>query len=130
MPSFVERYHQTAIDVKEAIVLAGEDGLSLSEIAAESQAYAGGPYAEKTLWRWRRCWEQRRIAQEARVWATLFHEGMDEALPRERRSAWKALWAAWRQLERPGRLLSVFLRMERSFQVTVGPLHPTKAGYD
>lgn len=84
--------------MKEAIVIASEEGESLSKLSEASSTFAGGGFAEKTLRRWRKDWLQRREAHEYALWAMLFQRGMDESLPRERQSPWKALQTAWKAL--------------------------------
>ena len=118
LPAFVESHHQTAAEVKEEMIRAGTEGRSLTELAAGSDAYAGGGYAEKTLWRWQRCWERRRERHQQQLWDIIFHHGLDAPLPRERRSVWKALFSVWEALARPERLFHALLRLERSWAVT------------
>lgn len=123
LPEFVEPHHQSAVDVKEEVVRAGAEGCSLSEISAESAAYARGAYAEKTLWSWQQCWLRRRKKHENQLWHTLFHHGFDVSLPHERRSAWKALFAAWSV---PERLLTALLRLD--LPPPWKPLRPPHSG--
>lgn len=129
LPAFVEPHHQSAVDVKEEIVRAGAEGRSLTEVAVHSDAFAGGRYSEKTLWRWQQCWKHRRKKHEQRLWSAILHHGMDVSLPRERRSGWKALFAAWSALARPEPLFSSFLRLDRLPALTAPGLRPTKAGH-
>jgi hypothetical protein len=51
LPSFVGCYERVSFDVKERVVREHAEGASLAEIAA-NLAVAGGPYSEKTIWRW------------------------------------------------------------------------------
>lgn len=119
-PDFVEAHHQTAVDVKEEVVRLSSEGHSLSEIAEQSKNGAGGGYAEKTLWRWRRCWEQRRRRHEQQLWTSLVHQGLDGPLPRERKSPWRALFASWPQPpHRPPSLFTALLRLDRSQTLSV-----------
>lgn len=67
LPQFVEVHHTTTVDVKEEVVRATAEGIRLSAVAERSSDYAGGYYAEKTLRRWRQCWEARRQRQEMRL---------------------------------------------------------------
>jgi hypothetical protein len=114
LPHFVEAHHTTAVDVKEDVIRAASEGDSLSTVAKRSSDYAGGCYAEKTLRRWRQCWEARRQRQAMRLWGDLLHQGWDEALPRERKSAWRALFAVWHKGSRGESLLAALLRLDRS----------------
>lgn len=113
LPHFVEPHHQSAVDVKEAVVRSGEEGRSLTVLASDSASFAGGPYAEKTLWRWQRCWKRRLNRHEEQIWRTILHCGLEVPLPSERRSSWKALWAGWFFLSRPDRLFHELLRLDR-----------------
>jgi hypothetical protein len=121
IPSFVQPHHQTGVEVKEAIIVANEEGVSLSKLADRSLLYAGGVYAEKTLCRWRKDWNERRNAHEEHLWEMLFRGGMDAPLPRERHGPWKALREAWRQATRPGSLFSALLRLGLSAKMTARP---------
>lgn len=118
LPSFVEPYHQTGVDVKEAIVVAHEEGDSLARLAEASSTYAGGGYTEKTLRRWRKAWALRREAHEQKLLSMLIQRGLDGPLPRERYSRWRALKAAWQLATRPGSLFAVLLRLDRSTNMT------------
>ena len=104
--------------MKEAIIVANEEGISLAKLADRSLLYAGGVYSEKTLGRWRKDWSERRNAREQQLWEMLFRSGMDTSLPRERRGPWKALREAWRQAARPGSLFSALLRLGLSAKMT------------
>jgi len=113
-PGFVEPHHQAAVDVKEEVVRRSSEGQSLAGIAGQSLSVAGGRYAEKTLWRWLQAWEKRRERQEQRLWASLLRQGLDEPLPRERKSAWRALFAAWPMADSGESLFAALLRLDRS----------------
>jgi len=113
-PDFVESHHQTAVDVKEEMIRQRCENRSLTEIAEETLSATGGSYAEKTLWRWLRTWENRLARQEARLWSRLLRRGLDEPLPRERKSVWDALFAIWPQAASGESLLATLLRLDRS----------------
>lgn len=117
-PDFVEPHHQTAVDVKEEVIRQSGEGRSLAEIASNPLSATGGHYAEKTLWRWLRAWENRRARQEARLWSLLLFRGLDEPLPRERNSGWAALFAVWPQAAGGEPLLAALLRLDRSSTLT------------
>lgn len=112
-PDFVEPHHQTAVDVKEEVIRQSCEGRSLAEIASRPPSMTGGHYGEKTLWRWLRTWENRRARQEARLWSLLLFRGLDEPLPRERKSAWAALLVVWSQAFGDESLLAELLRLDR-----------------
>lgn len=113
-PDFVEPHHQTAVDVKEEVIRQSCEERSLTAIARGPLSAAGGHYSEKTLWRWLQTWENRRARQEARLWSLLLFRGLDEPLPRERKSAWAALFAIWPQATGGESLLAALLRLDRS----------------
>lgn len=117
-PDFVEPHHQTAVDVKEEVIRQSCEQRCLAEIAEEPLSATGGSYAEKTLWRWLRTWENRRARQEAGLWSLLLCRGLDEPLPRERKSAWAALFAIWPQAADGESLLATLLRLDRSTRLT------------
>jgi hypothetical protein len=117
-PDFVEPHHQTAVDVKEEVIRQSCEHRSLAEIAQESLSAAGGQYAEKTLWRWLRTWENRLAQQEAGLWSLLLCRGLDEPLSRERKSAWAALFTIWPQAAGGESLLAALLRLDCSTRLT------------
>jgi hypothetical protein len=51
LPSFVGSHEQVSWDVKEQVIREHSEGVSLAKTAANLDA-AGGPYSEKTIWRW------------------------------------------------------------------------------
>lgn len=118
IPLFVESHHQSAVDVKEAVIRSGEEGSSLAAIASESATFSGGQYAEKTIWRWQQCWRRRRDRIHEQIWRVILHNGIDFPLPRERCSVWRALWMAWSRLSRPDNLFHEILRLDRLRSVT------------
>ena len=119
VPDFVETHHQSAIDVKEEVVLAAAaEGRSLAEIAEQSSVYAGGSYSEMSLWRWLKRWSKRKNSHEQQLWSTILHRGLHTPLPRERVSGWRALFVAWSSLKQPDRLFHLLLRLDRSFTMT------------
>jgi hypothetical protein len=119
LPAFAQPHHQAGAEVKEAIMVASEEGTSLSKLAETSRTFAGGGYTEKTLRRWRKDWLKRREAHEPALWAMMIQSGMDAALPRERQSAWKALQAAWQQAFHPDSLFTGLLRLGRLSRMAV-----------
>ena len=51
LPSFVGCHEQVSWDVKEQVIRERSESVSLAKVAASLDA-AGGPYSEKTIWRW------------------------------------------------------------------------------
>jgi len=51
LPSFTGCHEQVSWDVKEQVIRERSEGVSLIGVAANLDA-AGGPYSEKTIWRW------------------------------------------------------------------------------
>lgn len=114
VPSFVESYHQSGVDVKETVIQQVTDGCSIAEAAESSSDLAGGHYAEKTLWRWRKRWQERLDRHEVQLWRHLIHQGMERPLPRERHSRWRALRVAWTRSRSDKTLFQALLRLDRS----------------
>lgn len=129
LPRFVEACHQSSVEVKEAVLQGITEGRSLTEIAEDSKGFAGGHYAEKTLWRWLKRWGQRLKAHEEQLWSNMIRGGMDEPLPCERHSRWRALRAAWSSLHRPESLFHALLRLDRSSVLSWVRHNPTEAGH-
>lgn len=128
LPGFVETYHQSAVEVKETVTERVAEGRSLTEIAEESKDFAGGHYAEKTLWRWLKRWQERLYTHEEQLWSNIIR-GMDEPLPRERTSRWRALLKAWSTLRRSDSLFHALLHLERSSVLSSIGQNPTEAGH-
>lgn len=114
LPDFVETHHQTAVDIKEEVILQSCEQRSLTEIAEEPLSATGGSYTEKKLWRWLRRWEKRRIRQEAQLRSLLLCQGQAEPLPRVQKSVWIELFAIWPHIAGEESLLAALLRLERS----------------
>lgn len=129
LPDFVEPYHQAAVEVKGGVVQDAEHGQSIPHIAEQSSHFAGGPYTEKTLRRWLRTWRQRFLRHQDRLWALLLHTGLDMELPREHTSDILALSSAWNSGLNRMCLFSALLRLDRSTNMAVNPIHPTEAGH-
>lgn len=130
IPSFVERHHQVAVEIKEELILRREEGESIAEIASKSNVYPGGPYSEKTLWRWTVRWNERLKIHEGQVWSYLLQRCPMPSLPRERTSLWQALFVSWRrfkQMDEPSvGLLQHLYRLARSIALAGRFPHPTE----
>lgn len=129
IPDIVEAHHQTSVEVKEEVTRSAEEGQSIPAITLRSEIFAGGPYSEKTLWRWIRSWRRRVQRHQNRIWAMLLHTGMDNELPRERDSNILALFTAWAGRQNDKSLFSTLLGLDRSTKVTSRTIHPTEAGH-
>jgi hypothetical protein len=57
LPPFIGEKEQTAWEVQEEVVRQQIKGQSLTQVAGELKA-AGGPYSEKSLWRWTTRWNR------------------------------------------------------------------------
>ena len=130
IPSFVERHHQVAVEVKEELLLRREEGESLAEIASKSDVYPGGPFSEKTLWRWTVRWNERLKIHEEQVWSYLLQRCPTPSLPRERKSPWQALFHGWERLKRlveqPVGLLQHLYRLAKSMALAERVPNPTE----
>jgi hypothetical protein len=130
IPSFVERNHQVAIEVKEDLIRQHEESQSLAEIASKSKVYPGGPYSEKTLWRWTVRWNERLKIHEGQAWSYLLQRCPSPPLPRERKSLWQALFQGWDQRKRLGEqpvgLLQHLYRLVQSMALAERVRNPTE----
>ncbi|THF72446.1 hypothetical protein E6C55_33060 [Cohnella fermenti] len=85
-----------------------------------SEVYAGGGYSQKTIRRWRQTWNRRRDAHEERLWAVLFHLGLDREMPRGRRGNWLLLFEVWAAHPGSGSLFACLLQLDRSPMTAAG----------
>jgi len=134
----VEKHHQVDLEMKEQIIEQNESGTSLADLAEQSDVLPGGPYSEKTLWRWTVTWDKRLDPVQPRLWVWLlnhlphFHLWKGQARPE---SDWGWFLKLWKQ----ARLLSpttnsiCFLhflnRFSRSMALAVEVEIPTKEGH-
>ncbi|MEC0229765.1 hypothetical protein [Paenibacillus alba] len=51
------KHQQVALEVQTHILKQQDDGISLADLCADEQL-PGGPYTEKTLWRWTKRWRE------------------------------------------------------------------------
>lgn len=102
IPDFVEKHHQVAIDIKQRIIEQNEEGSSLADIAVESETLPGGPYSEKTLWRWEKRWDDRLVHGQPMIWTWLlrrlphFHLLKGQARPH---TDWQWFLGLWKQVQ-------------------------------
>lgn len=98
IPDFVEKHHQVALDVKEAVIRQHEQGVSLAQIASQSDTLPSGPYSEKTLWRWTSVWRERLVQTASYLWswilALLPHMELWSEQARKR-SLWGGFFELW-----------------------------------
>ena len=96
IPSFVEKHHQMALDIKEEVIKKHEEGVSLPEVAKTTIALPGGAFSEKTLWRWTRHWNDRLRKLEDEIWSWLISRLPYICLPTSViKSLWLILFDLW-----------------------------------
>lgn len=97
LPAFVERYQSAAADVKEQVVRELDEGAPL-RVVAEQLEVATAPYAEKSLWRWKKKWDRLLDGLEPIFWQRVLSRVLHLHLPRggqSPRSRWGWLFLAW-----------------------------------
>jgi hypothetical protein len=71
IPSFVEKHHQMALDIKEKVIRKREEGATLPEVERSTIPLPGGQYSVKTIRRWTKVWNERLDRLQAEVWRWL-----------------------------------------------------------
>jgi transposase-like protein len=133
IPTFVEKHHQTALDIKEEVIQCHEAGTGFPEVAKRTAMLPGGRYSAKTIWRWTKRWNERLTKLQPKIWNWLlsrfphlhFPKGGDGSL-------WLILLKLWTQIQqemidwRRIRFLHFLNCLSLPIAVTVGPNHPIK----
>lgn len=70
LPSFVGPHQQVTWDVQEKVIRENDAGTSLDEIASNWQP-SYGAFSVKSLWRWKRQWDERLAILETPFWTWL-----------------------------------------------------------
>jgi hypothetical protein len=102
LPPFLAPYHTAALDVQEHVVRELDAGTPL-RAAAEKLALPTQPYAEKSLWRWKKNWNRLWKAVEPSFWSTVLSLFPHLRLPRGSESpctAWGWLFWVWERVRR------------------------------
>ena len=71
LPSFVGKNQQAAWDIQETVLREQAAGASLADVAEKFDDVPGGPYTEKTLWRWVSRWGRELPQWISAAWAFL-----------------------------------------------------------
>jgi hypothetical protein len=101
--------------MKEQIIERNENGTSLAVLAEQSDVIPGGPYSEKTFWRWTVTWDNRLDQLQPRLWVWLL-----DRLPH---------FQLWKGQDRPGSDWGWFLKLWKQAQLlfsttnSIGFLH-------
>ena len=69
LPSFVGKNQQAAWDIQETVLREQAAGASLANAAENLDDIPGGPYTEKTFWRWVSRWNKELPRWTPAVWA-------------------------------------------------------------
>jgi hypothetical protein len=102
LPSFVGKNQQAAWDIQETVLREQATGASLADAAENLDDVPGGPYTEKTLWRWVSRWNRELPRWTPAVWSFLL-----ERIPHAKirvgakkpRQEWEWLFDAWDQMQ-------------------------------
>jgi len=97
LPSFVERYQSVAVDVQEQVVCQSDKGVPMRIISAQLELPTE-PYSEKSLWRWKKRWDQRKEMVEPLFWQKILSHVPHLHLPKGARrphSSWGWLFSVW-----------------------------------
>ena len=100
LPSFMERYQSVAVEVKEQVISELDGGIPL-RVVAEQLDLPTEPYSEKSLWRWKKKWDQLLERLEPVFWQTILSHVPHLYLPRgsqSPRSSWGWLFLAWKSV--------------------------------
>jgi hypothetical protein len=138
IPDFVEKHHQVDLEMKEQIIEQNENGTSLADLAEQSDVLPGGPYSEKTFWRWTVTWDKRLHQVQPRLWIWLlerlphFHLWKGQARPGSDWGWFLKLWKHARLLLPTMNsigFLHFLNRFSRSMALAVEVQNPTKDGH-
>lgn len=100
IPTFVKKHQQVALNIQEQVVQAQDHGDSLANIAEGSGSFPGGPYSEKSLWRWTKGWKERLDRFEDKVWEWLLKRCPHLSLPEGSiHSNWEWFFKVWQQVQ-------------------------------
>lgn len=132
-PSFVGPHQQVTWDVIEEVVKKNEEGTSLNDIAKEIVPPVG-PYSERTLWRWKKTWEELLDRHSDFMWEWFLKRVPHLCLPvgaekpKTNRGYLFRIFEqakAWMPEIRPYRLFHWLSQLLKSLAVTVLPTNPT-----
>lgn len=99
IPSFLGAHQQAIWDAQEEIIRQNENGNSLEKVA-ERWKPSFVAFSVKTLWRWKKQWDQQLQEQESRIWAQLIDLIPHVTLPvgsQKPQRRWLWLFSLWEQ---------------------------------
>lgn len=100
LPSFIGSHQQAVWDAQEEIIRQNETGASLDKVAGGWKA-TFVPFSVKTLWRWKKQWDNRLQSFEGAVWTNVIKYIPHLQLPvgaQSPKSRWQWLFTLWEQL--------------------------------
>lgn len=133
IPSFVEKRHQMALDIKEKIIRKREEGATLSEVERTTTPLPGGQYSVKTIRRWTKVWNERLGRLQAEVWHFLLARLPHICFPKGGAgSLWLVFFELWEQIRQKFKdwgnvcFLHYLNRLEIAVAVAAQTCNPTK----
>lgn len=100
LPPFVRKSSQVGLCVEEEVLRKRSEGESLVKLASTLVA-SGGPYSERTLWRWTTIWDQKLARVASTLWKYILTSMPHLILPVGKckpRDEWGHLFSAFKQL--------------------------------
>jgi len=97
LPPFLLPYRGAALDVQEELVRQADRGHPLEAIA-EALTPATEPYSVKSLWRWKREWNQIRDVLEPTFWGEVFTRFPHIRSPEGTKTGWGWIFSTWQQI--------------------------------
>jgi len=107
LPTFVHKSSQVGLCIHEEVLKKRSAGESLVKLASTLVA-CGGPYSERTLWRWTTIWDQKLARVAATLWKYILTSMPRLKLPVGKckpRDEWGYLFSAFKQLREKTSLL-------------------------
>lgn len=100
IPTFVKKHQQVALDIQEQVIQAHDNGVSLADVAEQTESLPGGGYSEKTLWRWKKGWKIQLSTYEDHVWEWILERIPHVGLPQSQvHSTWGWFCQVWQQIQ-------------------------------
>lgn len=125
LPPFIGEKEQTAWEVQEEVMRKQTKGQSLTQVAGELTA-AGGPYSEKSLWRWTTRWNRLLRDSGNIFWTQILRVLPHIQLPvgkMKPRTEWGWLFKIWDQVKAEfgdDKLFNWLYRQQKSMALAPG----------
>jgi hypothetical protein len=133
IPSFVEKHHQMALDIKEEVIRERAGGATIANIERATTMLPGGRYSAKTIRRWLKVWDERLLLLQVAVWNWLLAHIPHLCLPKGGNcSLWQVFFELWEQIRQKIndwsniRFLHFLNRLSIAMAVTEQSMAPTK----